>query len=118
MVQPACALLQWKKRSHGGGFWAYYWCCCFLWLAFNSVQLTKADAVTDCLNACHETDIACRAKCVPVPFGGVDSVTHTGNCIATCQRNFPIDPRAQSSCYSSCFTEFVNPPPHLQRKFI
>lgn len=86
----------------------------FFLVLFLFVHFLQADITTNCLNACGQNDIICRAKCVPVPFGGVESVSNTANCIATCQTTNPKDPVAQSQCYSNCFQQFVNPPPHLQ----
>ncbi|KAJ3369848.1 hypothetical protein GGF31_004920 [Allomyces arbusculus] len=62
-----------------------------------------------CAARCAMEDTNCIARCHGVPSGGNDVALNTGRCVSNCQVAHPVDPAAQSACFSRCQAAFVDP---------
>ncbi|KNE71555.1 hypothetical protein AMAG_20392 [Allomyces macrogynus ATCC 38327] len=63
----------------------------------------------ECAARCAMEDTNCIARCHGVPSGGNDVALNTGRCVSNCQVAHPVDPAAQSACFSRCQASFVDP---------
>ncbi|KNE57720.1 hypothetical protein AMAG_04579 [Allomyces macrogynus ATCC 38327] len=69
----------------------------------------QAASGDQCAARCVQEDTNCIARCHGVPSGGNDVALNTGRCVSNCQVAHPVDPAAQSACFSRCQAAFVDP---------
>ncbi|KAI1657124.1 hypothetical protein F4813DRAFT_361696 [Daldinia decipiens] len=77
-------------------------------VSIDPAQSSAQSALLDCLKACSDDDVNCKAKCISVPSPDTIAVNQTTECVAQCPqgKGTAADNQAYADCVSGCIAKY------------